>query len=82
MASDRQSLDDEVKKATEFKEMAEEEANQLRLAIQAAKMDKQILQQIVQNLASVVEFLRKTTVKSMNEFLNRLKLDLNCTTNE
>lgn len=74
-------LKDEVKKVTELKELAEEEANRLQLAMQAAEMDKQMLEQTVQNLAGVVEFLRITTVKSVDEFLNRLKLDLNCTTN-
>jgi len=43
-------------------------------------MDKQMLQQTVQNLAGVVEVLRIITVKSVDEFLNRLKLDLNCIT--
>jgi len=80
MASDLESLNGEVKNATELKEMAEEEANRLRLAIQEAEMDKQMLQQTVQNLAGVVELLRATTVKSVDEFLNRLKLDLNCIT--
>ncbi len=80
MASDLESLNGEVKNATELKEMAEEEANRLRLAIQEAEMDKQMLQQTVQNLAGVVELLRTTTVKSVDEFLNRLKLDLNCIT--
>jgi len=80
MASDLESLNGEVKNATELKEMAKEEANRLRLAIQEAQMDKQMLQQTVQNLAGVVELLRTTTVKSVDEFLNRLKLDLNCIT--
>lgn len=81
MTSGLDSLKNEVKKVTELKELAEEEANRLQLAMQAAEMDKQMLQQTVQNLAGVVEFLRITTVKSVDEFLNRLKLDLNCTTN-
>jgi len=81
MTSGLDSLKDEVKKVTELKELAEEEANRLQLAMQAAEMDKQMLEQTVQNLAGVVEFLRITTVKSVDEFLNRLKLDLNCTTN-
>ncbi len=80
MASDLESVNGEVKNATELKEMAEEEANRLRLAIQEAEMDKQMLQQTVQNLAGAVELLRTTTVKSVDEFLNRLKLDLNCIT--
>ena len=40
-------------------------------------MDKQMLQQDVQNLTGVVEYLRTTTVKSVDEFLHELKLDLN-----
>lgn len=80
MASDLESLNGEVKNATKLKKIAEEEANRLRLAIQEAEMNKQMLQQTVQNLTSVGELLRTTTVKSVDEFLNRLKLDLNCIT--
>ena len=36
-----------------------------------------MLQQDVQNLTDVIEALRTTTVKSVNEFLYKLKLDLN-----
>ncbi len=57
--------------------LAEEEATRLKLIIQAAEMDKQTLQQEVQNLTGIVEYLRNTTVKCVDEFLNRLKLDLN-----
>ena len=81
MASDLGLLNVEAKKATERRELAEEEANRLQLAMQAAETDKQMLRQTVQNLAGVVELLRITTVKSVDEFLNRLKLDLNCITN-
>lgn len=81
MISDLISLKNEMKKVTELKKLTEEEANRLQLAMQAAEMNKQMLEQTVQNLAGVVEFLRITTVKSVDEFLNRLKLDLNCTTN-
>lgn len=45
--------------------MAEEEMNRLKLVIQAAEVDKQMLRQNVQNL-------------TVDEFLNRLKLDLSC----
>ncbi len=44
---------DQAIKATELKEPAEEEMNRLRLVIQAAEMDKQMLQQDVQNLTGV-----------------------------
>lgn len=80
MAAGINKSKDEVIKATELKEMAEEETNRLRLVIQAAEIDKRRLQQDVQNLTGVVEFLRSTTVKSVDEFLSRLKLDLNGTT--
>lgn len=80
MAAGINKSKDEVIKATELKEMAEEETNRLRLVIQAAEIDKRRLQQDVQNLTGVVDFLRSTTVKSVDEFLSRLKLDLNGTT--
>ena len=80
MTSDLELLNDEMKNATELKKMIKEEANRLRLIIQEVEMNKQMLQQIVQNLTNVVKLLRTTTVKSVNEFLNRLKLDLNCIT--
>lgn len=70
---------DKAMKATQLKEMAEEETNRLKLVIQGAEMDKQMLQQNVQSLTGVIEFLRSTTVKSVDEFLHRLKLDLNLT---
>ena len=68
---------DHATKATESHALAEEEATRLKLTIHAAEMDKQILQQEVQSLTGVIEYLRNTTVKSVNEFLHRLKLDLN-----
>ncbi len=43
-------------------------------------MDKQSLQQEIQSLIDIVEFLRNTTVKSIDDFLNRLKLSLNPST--
>ncbi len=69
---------DQATKATELKGLAEEEVNQLKLGMQTAEMDKQMLQQKVQNLTDMVEFLRRTTLESADKFLNRLKLDLNC----
>jgi len=68
---------DQAIRAIELQALAEEEANQLKLTIQAAEMDKQALQQEVQNLTGVIECLRHTIVKSVNKFLNRLKLNLN-----
>ena len=77
LTAEMRESQDQAIKATELKEMAEEETNRLKLVIQTAEMDKQVLQQNVQNLTGVIEFLRSTTVKSVDEFLHRLKLDLN-----
>ena len=71
---------DRAIKATESQALAEEEVTRLRLTIQAAEMDKQTLQQEVQSLTGVIEYLRNQTVKSVDEFLHRLKLDLSCFT--
>ncbi len=73
---------DQATKATELKELAKEEVTRLNQIIQAAEMDKQILQQQVQNLTGMVEYFRNTTVKSVDEFINRLKLDLNLSTGD
>ncbi|KAK3166759.1 hypothetical protein OEA41_009884 [Lepraria neglecta] len=59
-----------------LKELAKEETTRLKLTMQAAEADKQALQQEVQTLKGVTEYLRQTAVKSVDEFLNRLKLDL------
>ena len=56
---------------TQLKELAEEEVIHLNQIIQAAELDKQ---QQVQNLTDMVEYFRNTTVKSVDEFINRLKL--------
>lgn len=77
MAAELSKLHDQAAKATDLKHLAEEEAAQSKLVIQAAEADKQILQQEVQNLIGMVEYFRNTTANSVNEVLNRLKLDLN-----
>lgn len=50
------------------------------LAVQAANMDKKLFRQEVQNLTGVVDCLSNTTSKTVDEFLYRLKLDLNLVT--
>ena len=62
---------------TELKQRAEEEAIQLELIAQAVEIDKQ---GEVQNLTVMVEYFRNATAKSVDEFMNRLKLDLNLLT--
>ena len=68
---------DRATKASELKQLAEEEATRLNLMIQGAEMEKRILQQQVQTLTDMIEYFRSTTVKSVDEFMSRLKLDLN-----
>jgi hypothetical protein len=62
------------------KELAEEKAIHLTPIIQAAEVDKQTLQQQVQNPTGMVEYFRKITANSVNKVLNRLKLDVNLST--
>ena len=73
---------DQATKAAGLQALAEEEATRLQLTTQAAEMDKQTLKQEVQSLTGVVEHLRRTTVKSVEEFLHRLKLDLDLLTSQ
>lgn len=75
-------LNDQITKTIELKELAEEEVTQLKSIMQAAEVNKQILQQQVQNLTGMVEYFKNTTVKSVDEFINKLKLDLNLCTKE
>ena len=67
----------QLKKVTDLRVQAEGEMTRLRSVVHAVAMDKQMLQQEVQNLSDMLEFLRQTTLTSADEFLNRLKLDLN-----
>ena len=76
MATELVRLHGQAMKATELKQLAEEEAARSKLIIQAAEVDKQILQQEVQNLTAPVEYVRHTIANSVNEVLTRLKLDL------
>lgn len=67
-------------KEIELKEMATIETTRLKAIAQAAEMDKQLLQQEVQKLRGMLDFLRHTTSKSVDDFRNRLKLNLNLPT--
>ena len=77
LATELSKLYDQATKATEMRHLVEEEAARSRLIVQAAEVDKQMLQQELQNLTDMVEHFRNTTANSVNEVLNRLKLDLN-----
>ena len=77
LAAELNESNKQATRATELKELAEKETTHLKLITQAAEMDKQLLQQQVQNLTGTVEHFRNTTVKSVNEFISKLMLDLN-----
>ena len=67
-------------KASELKQLAEEEVTGFNLMIQGAEMEKQILQPQVQTLTDMIEYFRSTTVKSVDDFMSRMKLNLNLLT--
>ena len=71
----RESVDQTIK-VTQMKELAEEEATRLTSVIQAVESDKLVLQQQVQNLTDLVEYFKNTIRQSMDEFMNRFKLNL------
>lgn len=68
---------DQTIKATEIRVIAEGEATRLKSIIKAIEMDKQMLHQQVQKLTDLVEYFDKTTTQSVDDFIHRLKLDLN-----
>ena len=65
---------------TGLKQLVEEEVTRLKLIVQRAGMENQRLQQQVQTLTETTNYFRSTTVKSMDEFVSRLKLDLDRST--
>lgn len=69
-------LNHRATEATELKQMAEKEASYLKSIVRAIEIDKQKLQQEVQTLKDVVEQFKSTTVKSLDEFTNKLNFDL------
>lgn len=71
---------DQTMKAMELKKLAEDDVTRLKLISQAAEIEKQTLQQQVQSLIDMGEYFRNTTTNSVNEFVNKLKLDLNLST--
>lgn len=68
--------DDYAIRATELQVLAEEAAR-LNITIQAAEMEKQMLQQEVQKLTDAIESLRTTVLESTDAYLNQFRLDLN-----
>jgi hypothetical protein len=70
---------DRVAKESKLKELAEEEANRLKIRMQAAEMHNQQLQQEVQRLVLVADHFRSITIRSsekVNGVLEKLKFEL------
>jgi len=70
------SSKNQMTQVMESKELVGREMAQLRSLVQASETDRQLLQQQMQNLRAVIEYLKDTTIKSVDEFTDKLKLDL------
>lgn len=82
LIGERTGIEQEISKANELKRRAEDEATRLRSIVQASEIDKQVLQQQVHSLTGMVSYFRNTTMTSVDDFINRLKHDLNSCTGE
>lgn len=67
----------QVNGANELGVKAEETTSQMHSILQKTERDKKVLQQEVRNLTGTTEIFRQTISNSVDEFLNRLRLDLN-----
>ncbi len=76
LAAELDKLNGQVREEKEVRIRIEETLSELKSTLQATEKDKQFLQQEVQALTDALNFFRQTTCKSVHEFLNRLKLDL------
>ena len=76
LAAELDKLNGQVREGKEVRIRIEETMSELKSTLQAAEKDKQSLQQEVQTLTGTLNFFRQTTCRSVDEFLNRLKLEL------
>ena len=76
LAAELDKLSGQVTEANGLRDKAEEATSQLKSTLQATEKDKQFLQQEVETLTGTSNFFRQTTCKSVDEFRNRLKLEL------
>ena len=75
----RAELEESIARATEvtgLKELVEEESTRLKVIVQRFEMENRRLQQQVQTLLEMTSHFKSTTLKSIDEFAGRLKLDL------
>jgi len=76
LAAELDKLSSQVIEANDLRVRAEEGTSQLKSTLQATEKDKQNLQQEMETLTGTLNFFRHTACKSVDEFQNRLKLDL------
>ena len=69
-------MSSQVTEANNLRVRAEETTSELKSTLQATEKDKQFLQQEVETLTGTLNLFRQTTCKSVDEFRNRLKLEL------
>lgn len=76
LAAELNRLSSQVIEANDLRIRAEEAESQLKSRMQVIEKEKQFLQQEVETLTGTLNFFRNTTCKSVDEFRNRLKLEL------
>ncbi|KAI4090191.1 MAG: hypothetical protein L6R37_007927 [Teloschistes peruensis] len=71
-----ENLKEQLAKAMQIKVAAEEEAQRLQVMLSSSKVEKQIMQQNLQSLADMVDYLRSTAIIAAKEFLHKIELEV------
>ncbi|KAI4087496.1 MAG: hypothetical protein L6R37_008313 [Teloschistes peruensis] len=71
-----EDLKEQLAKAMQIKVAAEEEAQRLQLMLSSSMVEKQIMQQNLQTLADMVDYLRSAAVIAAKEFLHKIELQV------
>lgn len=71
-----EGLKEQLAKATEVRSAAEQEVQRLQVMLRASEMEKQIMQQNMQSLADMVDYLRSAAVIAAKEFLHKIELEV------
>lgn len=76
LTTELKESNDRATEAIGLKQLVEEEVTRLKLTVQRAELENQRLQHQVETLTGMIQYLRSTTVKSIDDFASRLKFDL------
>ncbi|KAL8642308.1 MAG: hypothetical protein Q9228_000986 [Teloschistes exilis] len=71
-----EDLKEQLAKAMQIKVAAEEEAQRLQVMLSSSMVEKQIMQQNLQTLADMVDYLRSAAVIAAKEFLHKIELQV------